>query len=157
MKEIYGNLWDWWEDYDAVVITTNGYITKKGEAVMGRGIAKEAKDRFPALPKFLGDQLKQKGNITLLYPMLFAPHIITLPVKPQYGPNSEMGWQAKADIDLIVQSIHRMNDIYAPLYGSILMPRPGCGNGGLKWEDVKPVIEPLLSDKYTVISFEEYE
>ena len=35
-----------------------------------------------------------------------------------------------------------MHDIDA-----IILPRPGCGNGKLKWCDVKKVIEPILIDK----------
>lgn len=37
---------------------------------------------------------------------------------------------------------------------AILIPKPGCGNGGLKWEDVKKQIEPLLDDRFIIIDYE---
>ena len=33
----------------------------------------------------------------------------------------------------------------------VYMARPGCGNGQLKWEDVKPLIAPILDDRFIVV------
>ena len=41
MREIFGNLWE--AECDLRVITTNPMINAKGQAVMGRGCALEAK------------------------------------------------------------------------------------------------------------------
>lgn len=32
MLEIYGNIWDLEENYDAIVITTNGFVKINGDA-----------------------------------------------------------------------------------------------------------------------------
>jgi hypothetical protein len=32
----------------------------------------------------------------------------------------------------------------------VLLPRPGCGNGHRTWDEVCPVIEPILDDRFTV-------
>ena len=32
--------------------------------------------------------------------------------------------------------------------------RPGAGIGGLQWADVKAAIEPILDDRFTIVSFE---
>jgi hypothetical protein len=36
----------------------------------------------------------------------------------------------------------------------ILLPRPGCGYRGLLWEDIKPLIDPILPNNILVISKE---
>jgi len=167
MKEAYGNIWDHQADYDAIVITTNGYVKKSGEAVMGRGIALEAANLFPWLRRNLGTNLTMFGNRVYRYDIIpdfvrekkYNFSLFTFPVKPEYGPNGEPGWKAKADIKLIELSTRALilaidKDYYKEDY-KVLMPRPGCGNGHLKWENVKPIIEPLLDDRFTVMTFHE--
>jgi hypothetical protein len=34
---------------------------------------------------------------------------------------------------------------------TILLPRPGCGNGQLDWAQVGPAIAPLLDDRVTIV------
>jgi hypothetical protein len=157
MLERYGDIWEAAieDGADAVIITTNGFVKKNGEAVMGRGIAKEAKDRFPELASWLGEYLNAYGNkpyIFWSFAWNFKPSIITMPVKPIRGPSGEPGWKAKADIELIKNSAKQIPSMlvgYFPM-NKIYMPRPGCGNGGLKWEDVEPVIKPYLDDRFVV-------
>lgn len=170
MIEVFGNIWNHIDEYDAIVITTNGSVKKNGEAVMGRGIALEAKERYPWLARKLGDSLTRYGNRVFAYdiePSWSRVHpfdeksydydftLYTLPVKPAVGPNGEPGWKAKADINLIEESIKALVkaiDHYSYKEGyKIVLPRPGCGNGGLKWENVRPVIEPYLNNRFTVM------
>lgn len=159
MLEAFGDIWKHQNKYDAVVITTNGFVKKNGEAVMGRGIALEACSKYPDFPKRLGGILKEYGNYTWLHEFDrwngeadYQEWVFTLPVKPAIGPNGEMGWKAKADINLIVFSLGQLVRMVDGVgIKKVVMPRPGCGNGGLKWEDVKPIIEPLLDDRFTVM------
>lgn len=165
MLERYGDIWEAVdEDYpDAVIITTNGYVKANGEAVMGRGIALEAKTRYPKLPADLGTMIKKYGNNVFAFKQIMGLWLITLPVKPERGPNGEMGWKAKADIGLIEDSVkqivgaepyyglfNNLHDANEKLINRVFMPRPGCGNGKLKWEQVKPIIEPYLDDRFVV-------
>ena len=143
MKEIKANLWEYPADYR--VITTNGFVKKgEGKAVMGRGCAREAAKKYPKVPKWLGIVLLNSGNHVHLFPY----HIITFPVKHN--------WWETADPQLIKQSVHELVNL-VDLIGaeSIVMPRPGCGNGGLNWEDVKPLLESHLDDRFTAVSFQE--
>lgn len=173
MLEAYGNIWDLFKDYDAVVITTNGFVKTNGEAVMGRGIALEAKEHFDNLPERLGLAIREEGNRVFIFPHYYnrvstklssvyrgfdfqnMGRVITFPVKPIMGANGKPGWSVKAEIGLIETSCKQLIELLdkTPWISKVIMPRPGCGNGGLKWEDVKPVIEPLLDDRFTVVTF----
>lgn len=115
------------------VITTNGYVRNDGAAVMGRGTALRAANLQPALPRILGDLLLSYGNRPYILPGGF----VTLPVKHK--------WDEKADLDLINTSLDLMVDllsVYVQGPGRrLFLPRPGCGNGQLSWEAVKPLVE----------------
>jgi len=155
MKELAGEAWETWEHYNSyedwlICITTNGTVKKNGDAVMGAGIANEAKKKYPAFPSLLGSKLKNYGNDV----HYLGDNIITFPVKHN--------WYETADIDLIIKSckqlmnaldnltVKRGYDVYA------ILPRPGCGNGKLDWEtQVKPVISKILDDRIWVISYEQ--
>ncbi len=140
MIEVVGNLWDY--PADVRIITTNGTRRKDGECVMGRGCAKEAKDRFPALPKALGERIKAEGN----HPYPFEEYgLISFPVKHN--------WYEKADLILIRTSALQLARMLDPdkLY---VLPRPGCGNGGRSWSEVRPLLKDL-PDNVHVITFSE--
>ena len=148
MKEVKGNIWAG-KNVSARVITTNGSITKDFKAVMGRGIAKEASLAYPDFKEQLGKRLFEKGN--RVYPFVFNKDLIfTFPVKHR--------WFEKADISLIANScLQLLWEVDHGIYqisneGKILIPRPGCGNGGLEWDEVKPVLEEVLDDRFHVIS-----
>ena len=141
MLEAKGNLWNFKGIH---CITTNGFVNSYGNAVMGRGCAKEASLRYSGLSSKLATRLENGGNHVYCFP---EEGLITFPVKHV--------WWNPADLKLILTSsqelmvlVQRMN-----LAGQLYLPRPGCGNGNLDWKDVKPVIEPILSDQVTVITF----
>ena len=143
MKEIKGNLWDFHDKGEWIVITTNGTIKNNGDAVMGRGVANQAAKRYPSLPTLLGDRLRNQGNQLFV----FDKHkIITLPVKHH--------WHEIASLLLIKESIRQLATLDIKLIGieKVYLPRPGCGNGQLKWEDVKPIVS-TLDDRFTVVEF----
>lgn len=143
MIEIKGNIWE--VKADCKCITTNGYIKSNGEAVMGRGVALQAKQRYPELPAILAGHIRAYGNTPglLIYTGQFS--ICSFPVKHN--------WKEKADLDLINKSCVLMlnkSDIFK--WNKIIIPRPGCGNGQLDWKDVKPIVEQL-DDRFFIIDF----
>ena len=142
MKEVFGNVWIY--PANIICIPTNGYIKRDEKAVMGAGVAKQARDRYRAfeLETILGRQLKKHGNhITYL-----TPWLISFPVKYR--------WSDPADPMLIRMSAQELADLQDSSLIYVL-PRPGCGNGQLKWEDIKPILEPILPDNIHVIDFKE--
>ena len=142
-REAYGNIWDM--DGDAICITTNGYIKNNGEAVMGRGVALEAKQRFPDLAWQLGLKIDEFGNHVQLIHL--NPFLYSFPVKHN--------WWERAELDLIERSAHElMSHIQSARFEHVLLPRPGCGNGGRDWEtEVKPILEPILDDRVAVVTY----
>lgn len=141
MKEIQGDIWDYYSRGHWIVITTNGTIKKNGEAVMGRGVALQAKQRFPNLPTRLGRLLTLHDNTPNLFRDL---RLITFPVKYH--------WKDKANLDLIWDSCKRLVDGMKLLdLDALYMVRPGCGNGGLDWKDVKPILEKYLDNRFIIV------
>lgn len=143
MIEVQADLWSL-VPADATVITTNGTIKSNGACVMGRGCAKEARDRFPGIDKILGKAIAENGNAVNPLGRFGDYNIVAFPVKHN--------WSEEADINLIQQSVKELV-LYADLFSmnSIILPRPGCGNGHLKWEDVRPLLAPL-DDRFIVVS-----
>lgn len=146
MKEIRGNLWDHWESGEWICITVNGFIKKNGALVMGRGCAKEARDRIPGIDRQLGRFVLGYGNVPFDLP---SKRIITFPVKWHY--------KERADLTLIGKSaktVKRIVETYN--LKRIIIPRPGCGHGHLDWSDVKPVLEKIFDDdRFLIITFPE--
>src|SRR6476619_1193586 len=54
-----GNMWDVFGKTDLFLITTNPIVRKDGAIVMGRGIAKQARERFPPLPHLFAKSYKE--------------------------------------------------------------------------------------------------
>lgn len=142
MKEIVGDLWDFYAKPSTIIlITTNGKVRRDGRAVMGRGCAKEATQRFADIAKTLGELIEQYGNIV----QEIRIGVWAFPVKHS--------WEMDADMELIKSSARQLAEHATDLANlTFILPRPGCGNGRLGWEDVKKVIEPILPDNVWVIT-----
>jgi hypothetical protein len=141
MKQISGDLWDYFEIPNHVIcITTNGDVTANGLAVMGRGCAWEAAVRIPHIAKLIALHLRDNGNV----PKMFLCGVLTFPVKHH--------WHQKADMELIRSSAEWLAR-WAKLNPAItyVLPRPGCGNGRLSWPAVHETINPILPDNVSVI------
>ncbi len=172
MKEVKGNMWDM--SCDAVCISTNGFIKKSGECVMGRGCAKEAAEYFPEIPKLLGDRIRKYGNIVQPIRHFEGVAILAYPVKPEV--NSYMidirqvvghmrhvyknegcvvpGWACVAELEIIAESAKQLVAL-ANKHGwkKVLIPRVGCGAGELSWTNVKKVIDKILDDRFYAVTF----
>lgn len=149
MREITGDLWEAHGLGHWIAITTNGIVNAKGSLVMGRGVALQASQRFDWLPTHLGDRVRDAGN----HVHCFSPiRLFSFPVKHH--------WRDQADPALIARSAKELVDFVTDLGGlkrapeSVYLVRPGCGNGRLTWGDVKPLIAPILDDRFIVVNKE---
>ena len=143
------DLWSFLHLNHWVVVTTNTVVKKNGKAVMGAGIAKDAADRFPILPDIYGKYLKEatdKSDIAII-PLI---GVVLFPTK--------YNWNAPSDLSLIEKNAIRLANRFIEnktvgmgRANHVFLPPLGCGLGQRKWEEVEPVISPILDDNFTVV------
>src|SRR6266702_2859187 len=140
MHELTGNIWDYLGSA-VVAITTNGTVSRSGNALFGKGCARQALGYFPDLPQRLGKLLRERGN----HVHWLGDGIVSFPVE-------ETPWE-NPDPRLISRSARELREL-ADLHGwtAVVVPRPGCGGGGLDWREVRPLLEELFDDRFSVIT-----
>jgi len=145
VKEAYVNIWNYtWVQHNAfTLITTNGAVNSYGNLVMGRGIAKQAANKFPGLSRQLAALVRVKGNRVHVLEERKGYRLITFPVKHS--------WDERADLDLISASAEQLLYLTGIHRNCLfILPRPGCGNGGLDWKEVKPLLTCLPDNVFVV-------
>lgn len=127
------------DDVDAIVNTVNCV------GVMGKGIALQFKNKWPANYQQYEAACKHKrvktGQMFIFDSGgLVKPNfIINFPTKDHWRGDSKIEYIQNGLHDLIHQ-IRQLN------IKSIAIPPLGCGNGGLDWAEVKPLIENAFSN-----------
>ena len=167
------SIWNFLGIADSICITTNGFCSVSGKAVMGRGNAFQATCMLPGIEYALGKKLNDDGNITQIVTKSGSTHIIAFPVKPTnivYDGNNIVahakpkykvgdrvpGFYAKADIKLIERSAAQLASIIDKgRYKTNILPCPGIGAGELNIKEVLPVLKKYLSGKVTVATYKE--
>lgn len=136
-------------DVRAICCTTNCVVTRKGELVMGAGIAKVFARKYPFLPKEWG---LEQSRIGYLKPKLMVladnePGHLLLIAFP-----TKTNWKHQSKLWLIEKSTKELRHYFDEngISGKCLLPKPGCSNGGLNWEDVRPILERYLDDRFIV-------
>lgn len=147
LTEIKGDLFELLKTgaYDGACITTNGVLRRNGHAIMGAGVAKVCVERMPNAEALLGPKIRQNGNITQLIGYYNDKPVLSFPTKNH--------WRDSSDIELIKQSCRDLIDyINTHNLQRVLLPKPGCQNGGLDWSTVRAEITPLLDERVVIIS-----
>lgn len=130
--------------YEGTVFNTNADVlvnTVNCFGVMGAGIALEFKLRYPDM--FIRYEEMCKNKLYKVgHPRLFRSSnksILNFPTKNH--------WRAPSKIEWIEDGLKyfAMNYKKAEIK-SIAFPKLGTSNGGLKWEEVKPLMERYLGD-----------
>jgi len=146
--EIGEDIWNLHTEGYWVCVTTNGEVKSNRQAVMGKGIAKEAADRFPSLPSELGKLLRNGLNV----PHIFKDYrLITFPTK-RYWRNRSIPSLIRQSYRVIVSDEFKSIWSKCSKGGLLCMPRPGCGHGGLEWDDVRRVLLPHWNMNTIVVS-----
>ncbi len=110
--------------------------------VMGKGIAQLFKKLYPEMYEDFVDRCRSgevKEGVPYIYVDLFGNRIINFPTKNH--------WKGLSNL----KSIEKGLDIFIENYQqwgieSIAFPPLGCGNGGLSWLQVGPLMYQKLSD-----------
>lgn len=109
--------------------------------VMGKGLALSFKKRYPDMFERY-KSVCEKGLLTTGKLMLFYEAdywILLFPTKEH--------WRNPSKLAYIESGLQKFVQTYAQKgITSIAFPRLGCGNGELKWEEVRPIMEKYLKD-----------
>ena len=112
------------------------------DGVMGKGIAKEFKDKFPDMFKDYSERCTRK-EIVPGRPYFWKssnpaePSIVNFPTKKS--------WRNPSRIEWIEQGLEYFVNHYEDWrIKSIAFPALGCSNGKLTWIDVRKVLERFL-------------
>lgn len=135
-----GNMWSVFFNTDIFMITTNPIIKKDGSVVMGRGIALEAKTRYPTLPYDFGKALK---TCFVDYGQCYVGCIDKYEETPICYFMVKSHWAERADLDIIKQSVFCLKNSPMINCNRIDLNFPGIGNGGLPREQVLPLLVDL--------------
>ena len=172
MNVVKADIWTYITKADALCVTTNGFVKWNGHAVMGRGIAFQACNRYPRLDLVLGDKISREGNQVYKLTTDRGTNILSFPTKPikekrspdgsniigrmrdQFKPGEFVpGWALKSNLSLIARSAKELLILVDknPEWKLVVLPKPGCTNGELTWKDVEPVLDQYLSDERFLI------
>lgn len=128
-----GNIFE--SEADCLVNTVNC------EGYMGKGIAYQFKLRYPENNK---DYIRacKSGELHIGSLHSYSEDgklIVNFPTKDKWREKSQMSY-VQIGLDLLVSLIQEKE------IKSIAVPPLGCGNGGLVWDEVKPLIEEKMSE-----------
>lgn len=110
--------------------------------VMGKGIALEFKKRYPEMFKEY-TQLCKLGKVQpgkpYFYQDLLGTSILNFPTKDH--------WRSPSKLSYIISGLNWFISNYQT-YGvtSVAFPPLGCGNGGLSWDVIGPIMYSKLKD-----------
>ncbi len=137
-------------DAEALVNTVNMV------GIMGKGIALQFKETFPLNFKLYQKACKAgevrigKMFVTETGQLTGTKYILNFPTKTDWRSNTKLEY-ISAGLDDLLKVIEEKN------ITSIALPPLGCGNGGLDWKHVRPIIESKLLAVSDRINIEVYE
>ena len=120
--------------------------------VMGKGLASAMKAKYPEMFKKYQKICKEKGlEIGQLW-LWKGPDrwILNFPTKKHWRRPSELAY-IEAGLKKFVAQFEERG------IREIAFPRLGCGNGGLDWDDVRPIMESYLSALPILVYIHDFE
>jgi hypothetical protein len=144
-----GDMWSVYHESDLFLITTNATLKQNGALAMGRGIARQARDRFPELDLALGQRIQSVCGSSVdarrsglsEYGLLVSPR----------WPSAKLGafqvkyhYRQPAKLDLIARSAEALA-VWCEAHpqARVHLNYPGIGNGRLGPVVVWPLVARL--------------
>lgn len=124
-------------DCQAIINTVNCV------GVMGGGLAKQFRQRYPymndAYQRICARGEMRPGRIWPYWDGHERRWLINFPTK--------LDWRNPSELSYIEDGLKDLRRVTADLHlDSIAVPPLGCGLGGLRWDDVLPLIKEYLGD-----------
>lgn len=134
IKIIIGNIFD--SKMDVLVNTVNCV------GVMGKGIAKDFKAKYP----IMFEEYKKECDLKNLSTGILYPYYEDGKVKVLNFPTKQH-WRSPSKLSYIVDGLNWFVENYQGMHiNSIAFPPLGCGNGGLSWDIVGPLMYQTLKE-----------
>lgn len=143
LQLINGDIWDYHRDGAVVAITTGGLVNKDGHCAMPSGTARQAAEKFTTLPYVLGQQIRKYG----MHVFDLGQRIVSFPVENSPYETPELKIIARSCCELVELANYKH-------WKRIVVPRPGCGKGGLSWQEVAPLLASHFDERFLVITSE---
>jgi hypothetical protein len=131
-----GDMWSVFDEVDYFVITTNAIIKRNGAVVMGAGIAKQMRDKYPGIDVEIGKRIKAECGSGGEYGLLLGNKVGAFQVKHHYKDMANLYLIKMAATSLEQEARANPDKTYALNY-------PGIGNGGLAPWAVAPLLQNL--------------
>lgn len=150
----YGNILEQFTAPDRdklLVFTANGVLDRKGRLIMGAGIAKEIRDKYPGIDEWFGNALIRKSDIlekVITYNKEEAHAFHFNILRGVYKGQSICALQTKlhfsnpSTLELVSESLERLKQIVFA-YKEVHLVMPGVGHGKLPLSKILPLVETL--------------
>jgi len=152
MRVVYEDLWARPANY---IVTTNGVLRANGSLVMGTGAALEAVIREPGLDLAAGRAIRERcqmqdrrGNYIYGFLPLSQPGVDLFGIF-----QVKFHWRERGDLGLIARSAAGLAEVAGSMPGAdFRLNFPGIGKGGLRREDVEPLLQGLPDNVYICVN-----
>lgn len=137
----------WTMQCDWICITTNCLLNKNGSAIMGAGLALQAKQKVKGCEIVLGKKIKSSGNHVYQFGHFGDKILFSFPTKNN--------WRENSSLKLIEQSCQELSSLWVnevklnPLKRpKVCLSKVGCLNGGLDYEkQVRPILQKYFANE----------
>lgn len=141
-----GDIWRIVNETDVFIVTTNATLKKDYRLVMGRGLAKQIRDRIPGIDLELGTRILLGRHYTTSQQFYLVNYLFVLvPRTPAVGAfQVKEHYESPAKLELITGATQVLIDLALSFKDKRFdMNFPGIGNGQLERDVVLPIIVNL--------------